>query len=163
MSDFLLYIKLDPYLAQWFINQMGGSTPVKLIKGCVESKHLQLFLEKRPPGVLPESPEGKVAVEIPYFRVKPPEVYNYLPEDAMKSLVKLIRDRFDWQLFTDIHVFKNMVFEQKELIYAWMNQNGIEKTGTNWDAIVMRYRVLRRRYLKNLRNKKYYENHKKCN
>ena len=48
MSQFLLYFKFEPYLAQWFIHEMGGTSPVELPRGSVESDILQLFLDKQP-------------------------------------------------------------------------------------------------------------------
>ena len=48
MSNFCVYVELEPYLAQWFIHEQGGASPVNLIKGSVESKILYTFLTKPP-------------------------------------------------------------------------------------------------------------------
>ena len=143
MSQISLYVPLDPYLAQWFIHDHGGSTPVELRRGSVESKVLEVYLAKRPPYVVPESGDGLVPVYIPTFRHKPAEAYNYLPKHALSALLNSIRNRFDVELWNDLHSFGRIGRRQDELIYAWMEKHGIEMTEANWNAIAKRYQRLR--------------------
>ncbi len=35
-ADMNLYLELEDYLAQWFINDQGGNNPVRLIRGSME-------------------------------------------------------------------------------------------------------------------------------
>ncbi len=146
MSKICIYIEMETYLAQWFIHEQGGETPVHLLRGSLESKILELYLQHRPDGVLPESAEGKLAIAIPSFRHKMPEVFNYLPKHATLALRGIIRNRFDVQLYTDLHNFGNITKRQDELIYAWMEKHGIELTETNWNAIAKRYQRQRKLY-----------------
>ena len=161
MSDFCIHIKLNDYLAQWFINSHGGQNPVRLLKGSIESKVLSLYLTKRPPTARPV-PVSKmnVSIVIPCFRTKPPEYFNYLPHYAYNALVKEIINRFDVDLFSSLHAFGHIGKKQKDLVYAWMEARGIEDSPRNWDAIVKRYQRLRNVYKNNERNKIKYNSKK---
>lgn len=158
MAQFLLYVPLEDYLAQWFINDQGGETPVHLTRGSVESKILEIFLTRRPVDINPDlGGEGKVAVVIPEFRNRTPEIYNHLPRHAMNQLQSCIRHRFDIALWKDLNCFGNIIRNrQDELIYAWMEKHGIEATEKNWNAIVKRYQRQRNIYLNRDRAKKKY-------
>ena len=63
MSNFLLYLKFEPYLVQWFIHEMGGTSPVELPRGSAESDILQLFLTKQPEDMSPDAAEKLSAAE----------------------------------------------------------------------------------------------------
>ncbi len=148
MSKICIYIEMETYLAQWFIHEQGGGVPVHLLRGSLESKILELYLQRRPDGVLPESAEGKLAIAIPTFRHKTPEVFNYLPEHATLALRNIIRNRFDVQLYSDLHNFGNITKRQDELIFAWMEKHEIELTEKHWNAIAKRYQRQRVLYIK---------------
>jgi hypothetical protein len=144
-----IYIDLEDYLAQWFIHEQGGNLPVQLTRGSVESKILEVYLTALPENKKPQcSSEGKVAIAIPSFRNRPPESYNYLPRHAHASLLSIIRNRFDIQLWKDLHQFGHISKRQDELIYAWMEKHGITINETNWNAIAKRYQRQRTVYLK---------------
>lgn len=161
MSRICLYIPLEDYLAQWLIHEHGGSVPVQFIRGSVESKILEVYLTHRPEDQLPEiGGEGKLAIAIPSFRNRPPEVFNYLPQRALSSLLTMIRNRFDIQLWNDLHNFGRISKRQDELIYAWMEKHGIEMTETNWNAIAKRYQRQRNIYMTRDRAKKQYSRKK---
>lgn len=161
MSQICLYIPLEDYLAQWFIHEHGGEVPVHLIRGSVESKILEVYLTHRPEDLLPDiGGEGKLAIAIPSFRNRPPEVFNYLPQRALSSLLNIIRNRFDIQLWGDLHHFGKISKRQDELIYAWMEKHGIEMTETNWNAIAKRYQRQRNIYMMRDRAKKQYNRKK---
>ncbi|MDE6461257.1 MAG: hypothetical protein K2L32_00590 [Muribaculaceae bacterium] len=161
MSQICLYIPLEDYLAQWFIHEHGGEVPVHLTRGSVESKILEVYLTHRPEDQLPEiGGEGKLAIAIPSFRNRPPEVFNYLPQRALSSLLTIIRNRFDIQLWTDLHHFGKISKRQDELIYAWMEKHGIEMTETNWNAIAKRYQRQRTIYIKRQWSKSSYSRKK---
>ena len=48
MSDICLYIPLEDYLADWFVNEQGGNRPVRLMRGSIESALLEQFLQTPP-------------------------------------------------------------------------------------------------------------------
>lgn len=149
----LLHLRLDPYLAQWFINEQGGE-PVRLDRASIESKILEQYLMTLPPNCEPQLPqEDTVAIIIPTFRVKDPAYYNYLPKTARDALVQCIRDRFDVELFTDLHTFARIGMRLDNIIYAWMETHGIELTETNWCVISKRYQRQRRVYTDRMRKR----------
>ncbi len=131
------------------MHEQGGTVPVQLTRGSVESRLLEVYLKHRPADLLPETNgEGKLAIAIPTFRNRPPEVFNYLPQRALNSLLTIIRDRFDVQLWKDLHGFGKISKRQDELIYAWMEKHGIAMTETNWNTIAKRYQHQRTAYIK---------------
>lgn len=157
MPDICLYIPLEDYLAQWFIHEQGGEVPVRLIRGSVESKIMETYLAKRPKELLPDTAgEGKLAIVIPAFRHRPPETYNFLPRQAVASLLNIIRNRFDVQLWEDLHHFGKIGKRQDYLIYAFMEKHGIEQSEKNWNAVAKRYQRQRNIYLMRERAKNQY-------
>lgn len=161
MSQICLYIPLEDYLAQWFVHEQGGEVPVQLTRGSVESKILEVYLAHRPDGQLPEKGgEGKLAIAIPSFRNRPPEVFNYLSKNALALLLNIIRNRFDLQLWEELHHFGKIGRRQDELIYAWMEKHRIDPTEKNWNAIAKRYQRQRNIYMMRERAKKQYSRKK---
>lgn len=155
MNEILIYIPLDDYLADWFVNEQGGSRPVKLMKGSVESGLLEQFLQVPPRDFIPRKPEeGRLAIIIPSFRHKSPLYYNYLPPRAMEALISCIRQRFDICLWQSIHRFSSVFHRKDNLIYAFMEKHHIEMNEKNWNAIAKRYQRKRDYYLMNERRKK---------
>ena len=68
MSEICVYLKMPSYLRQWFIHRHGGSNPVNLIRGSIESKLLQRATTPQPPGVLPaRQQEDEVAICLPIW------------------------------------------------------------------------------------------------
>ena len=104
--------------------------------------------------------EGLTAIVIPRFRHRPPQTYNYLTNATRNLLLSLIRSRFDYQLWSELHHLSNFGKEQKELIYAWLEKHGIEPEGKNWDSVNKRYRRLKEKYSDRQRSKKNYEQRK---
>lgn len=161
MLDFCIHIPLPPYLRQWLINEHGGEEPVRLKRGSVESKILSLYLTKRPEGVpVQVGGEGMISIIIPAFRSKNPQTYNYLPPKARECLLNAIRDRFDLQLWEDLHDFFKSEVDIKDLIYAWLEAHGMETDERNWLALEKRFRRLRDIYKSRLRAKMSYKKKK---
>ena len=68
MSGIFVYIKLETWLAQWVIHEMGGN-PINFSRKSVEHQILRMSLTKRPENVRADYPgENKVAIELPYFK-----------------------------------------------------------------------------------------------
>ena len=81
----LLYIELEDYLAQWFRHEQGGTDPVRLTRGSIESGLLEQFLQTPPPDYVPDfGGDGKLAIELPNFRNKDIRSYYYLPPKALR-------------------------------------------------------------------------------
>ena len=45
-DPYYIYLDLDPYLAQWFVHDSGGTQPVELRKLSTERRILEVFLQK---------------------------------------------------------------------------------------------------------------------
>ena len=158
MDPIFIYIHLDDYLAQWFINDQGGKYPVELKRGSVESIILESFLAKQPEDI-PQQTEANnpdaVKIAIPFFKSKDVNYFNYLPKRAEDLLVATIRNRFDVELWTTLHKFTSIINRQDELIYAFMESHGIEINEKNWCTIAKRYQRKRTVYRINERVKKF--------
>ncbi len=148
MSNICVYLQnIEPYLKQWFIHEHGGEYPVSLVRGSVESCMLKQFIEKRNEEEATNIDERTLAIYIPTFKDKDPRTYFYLPNRAKVALHKCIKNRFDIQMWQDLHQFSNLGLQIDDIIYAWMEQHGIELSEMNWNAIAKRYQRKRRAYL----------------
>lgn len=148
MSEYCVYVPMEAYLAQWYRHECGGTDPVVPPRGSIEGIHLEVFLQRLPNGEQPHMcREGEVAVALPYSKVKDPRVYNHLSRPAINAFVQIVRNRFDLALWNALNRFGYIGRRQADLIYAWMEANGIENTETNWNAIAKRYQRKRKMYL----------------
>ena len=153
-KEYYIFIKLEPYIKQWLINECGGTTPVMFPRHSTERGILEVFLEELPENVIPESShEDDLQILIPIFKHKKPDKFNYLPHNAKVALIQCIKNRFDVQLWLDLHRFGYIGKQQQDLIYAWMQKKGIEPDERNWNSIAKRYQRKRNYYLSNLRSK----------
>ena len=139
-KKFFIYLDLEPYLAQWFIHDSGGTQPIVLRKNSVERRILATYLLKLPPGARPNLKENSnVEIVLPENKAKPPKNYNDLSRQGLDILKRTIRDRFIIELWTDLHRHGYIGRRRDELIYAWMEAHGIEITDTNWNSIAKIY------------------------
>lgn len=162
MSKITFNLVLPPWLAQWFVHRCGGTMPVKLPKGSVESVLVQRFTV---PKSYAEDPDvtgmsGAVVIEIPENKAKPAETYSHLPVKAKKLLAKSISDNFNLCLAHDIVRPAFPLSLKRELIETWMEQNGIEYTSTNWEGVEKRFTRLRADMLTAQRVKKARKKHR---
>ena len=156
MLNYYLYLTMPDYLVQWYAHecrrnhQAAGDTfsapvyrypePVSPIRGSVESDILETFPTKQP-GPKPEDfKEGaNLVIQIPSFRHRDPQIYNYLRQSARDLLYECIRRRFKIALWRDVHNL-DTAFTRKDLaIQAWMEHHGIEDTETNYFAVLKVY------------------------
>ena len=42
-NRFYIYLDIDSYLAQWFINEQGGNNPVQLKRGCIYGAQNEVY------------------------------------------------------------------------------------------------------------------------
>ena len=100
MNEFLIYLSLPPYLAQWYANECTQihnrdkatcpreiyrfPTPVVPVRGSQESDVINMHLAKQPDAVPAKVPEdATIAIVIPSFTGKPVEYYNYVPQSGL--------------------------------------------------------------------------------
>lgn len=167
MNDYLIYLCLPPYLAQWYAHECTElhfrdkavcprdiyrfPTPVRPIRGSQESDVIQMHLAKQPGPVPDPVPEdATIAIIIPSFTGKPVEYYNYVPQSGLDHLEETIRYRFKSQLFEDIHEARRKVPQSRIdlLITAWMEDHCIEYDDTNFNTLLKIYQRRRDVYRK---------------
>lgn len=147
--EFLIYLHLEPYLAEWYLHENENVEPVHLKRGSAESDIVELFLTKLPKDAVPDSEDdANVRIVIPYFRARDPMTYNYLPPRAKKALAKTIYTRFRVQLWEELHRLENTETFITDLIYAWMEKHGISCSPENCETIRQCYYRKRKTYSK---------------
>lgn len=144
MALFTLYFSCESWLAQWFISDSGGGQPIKLRKNSPESKFLYSAI-RRKFDTDPDPPkEGNFVVYIPEYRGKNPFYNHYLPEAKRKVFLRIIKDRFDVQLWIDLAIVTTTT--TKDAIMDWMTSHGIEVTDKNYNAIAKRLQRMRKNF-----------------
>lgn len=162
MNDYLIYLPLEAFLAQWFRHRHGAVRygedsygAVRLVRGSVESKRLKALLDVPPSDYVPHpAPKDCVAVAIPSFPAKDPRQFNYVSPQGIAALVETIRDLFDLEIY-DYYV-KTYVRGSRidYMIEAWMAKNCIEYNDTNYNSVKKRLdRVRNKVYVQRYRDK----------
>lgn len=140
MSDICIYLKVEPYLAEWFTHEQGGTQPVHLRRGMVECDILEIFLRPLPKDEQPDTGQGaNLAIALPYFKSCDPRSRSYLPPVASRVLARVIHARFRVQLWEELHRLENVGAQLSALIYAWMEKHGISDTESNFFLISKMY------------------------
>lgn len=146
----VIYLRLDPYLAQWLIHEHGD--PVVFPKNSAENDVLELGLIRKPfLACTPGPGENRVPIVVPYFKNKDVRKYNYLDAAGRRSLAKCIRSRFVISLWNDLYKFGHIGRQKQDLIWTWMEAHGIEASETNFNTIFKIYKRKRDVYRHNLK------------
>lgn len=149
MSSFCIYLDVEPYLKQWFINDMGDEHPVTLVRNCAESDIIKNWLIKLPEDEKPQlSNQNMLAIYIPSYKDIDTETYYHLSPAALRLLKQCIRNRFVVELWKDLHNFGYIGIQKQDVIYAWMEAHHIEPTETNFNSIAKIYQRKRDVYKK---------------
>ena len=142
----VIHLQMEPYLVQWLKHE-HGTDPVEFPKNSAEYDIFEIYLIRKPTFALPNEPgENTVPIAIPYFKSKDVRGKYYLPKSARNSLKRCIRTRFVIQLWSDLFRFGYIGTGKQDLIWAWMENHGIEATDTNWSTIAKIYDRKRRAY-----------------
>ena len=136
----VIYLKMEPYLRQWFIHENGGVEPVRLRRGTPESNIFQAFISKKPEEWTAAPEDGSVAIVVPQYKSLDPEYWCYLPPKAARALYNCIKASLDVQLFRELHTIRSKEMQISDLIYAFMEKHGIEDTETNWNTLAKIYK-----------------------
>lgn len=138
-----VFIKLEPYLSDWFINRNGGSQPVELQRNSLEFRFLELHLDKAPKDYIPQinPEEGEIEVYLPHFRAYDIETYNYLSETDKKSLHTILREKFRYDIERDFLSYyrlfdEGMRMRLDDFANSWMSKHGITNDDTNYNSIL---------------------------
>lgn len=126
MSQFVIYVNLPKYLAQWATTRMGN--PVKFPAASPQNAIIRTYIRKRLPGepVEARAPEEATAIAIPDSVAKPPEEYNYIGERGKMAVQETVKDLFLRQLWCDISPLEKSPVGLNKLIAAWCEVNGID-------------------------------------
>lgn len=154
-------LKLPDYLRQWIVNAMGGEEPVRFPKGSAFSSCLRIFIRHKrlleqwtPPS------ENSIRIVVPKFPGKDPQYYNYLPLAAQKNLSDIIRDAFDSTLFKEVIAIENVGCRFNDIITTWMEEQNIEVNDRNFEAVIKRAKIIRRRLYDRQRKREEYRRKK---
>lgn len=153
MSNFVVYLKVKPFVRQWLVNHYGN--PVTFPAQSVENSTIRRFLTKQPNDSVPLiGSEEDIAISIPDSKQKPVLTYNFLGKYAKAAVIECIEDTFRLQMWNDLNDLHDCGCSILKAIQAWCENNGIS---IEYDyTIKMRYQRMRNSYLKNgidLRNK----------
>lgn len=143
MNDYVIYLKVEPYLAQWLINSFGN--PVELIRDSPESKLVKRFLDIQPQGIKPDlGHDANISVIIPFSKDKDPRTYNYLSPRAKKMLAESFYSIFINNLWTELGDLENIHCSITDVIYAWLEKHGIDEC--HWECVRQKYFRIRKKY-----------------
>ncbi len=152
MSNFVVYLKVKPFIKQWMVHHYGN--PVVFPAQSAENATIRRFIAKQPDGVPQMGDDDDVAISIPDSKQKPVVTYNYLGKHAKEAVIECIEDTFRLQMWKDLNDLHDCGCSILKAIQAWCENNGISM---EYDyTIKMRYQRMRNNYLKNgidLRNK----------
>lgn len=145
MSKFVVYLKLQPFIAQWLYHHYGN--PVKFQPQSVENSTILQFTRKLPEGRQPDTAaEGLTAVCIPDNEKKDPSVYNYLGPKGKEAVVDCIERTFKLMMWNELNDMSDVGCSVLSAIDAWCEMHGID---IEYDrTILMRYNRLRNSYVK---------------
>lgn len=125
MSQFVIYIQLEKYLAQWAEHHFGS--PIVFPPQSNENAVIRTFISRLPPGKMPDLNDGTLtAVAIPDSKAKPPSVFNYMGPRGKRAVKEAIKDLFRRSLWTDISPLENCSVGLNSRIAAWCEMHGID-------------------------------------
>lgn len=148
MSQFVTYIRLEPFVKQWLVHSYGE--PVRFPPQGVENATIRRFTQKQPSGVSPidvlGAADGDTPVCIPDSKAKDPAVYNYLGPSGRRAVQECVEDMFKLNLWTELNDLSDVGCTVMTAIYSWCEMHGISLDYA--DTIRQRYYRLRDGYLK---------------
>lgn len=145
MSNFVFYLKLQPFIAQWLHHHYGN--PVRFQPQSVENATILQFTTKLPEGCTPETAsEGLTAICIPDNEKKDPAIYNYLGKKAKDAVADCIERTFKLMMWSELNDMSRIGCSTLNAIDGWCEMHGIS---IDYDrTILMRYNRIRNSYVK---------------
>jgi hypothetical protein len=129
MSQFVIYINLEKYLAQWVRNHFGD--PVVFPAQSNANAVIRTFISRLPAGLTPDLPKddllcGKaVAFSIPDSKAKPARYFNYMGRRGKLAVKEVVRDLFKRSLWNDMSPLEGSNIGLNTRISAWCEMHGI--------------------------------------
>lgn len=125
MSDFVVYLSVEPYIKQWLVHAYGD--PVVFPSNSNENAVIRRFTTPRPSNLQPKLPaDNEVAIKIPSCKYKNPETYNYLSLHAKQALVEAIGDNFRNNMWSDLGDLADSSCKKMSAFRAWCSNQGID-------------------------------------
>jgi hypothetical protein len=93
-------------------------------------------------------------IRIPFFKEADPRVYNYLGKNAKQLLLESFKQIVERSMLDEISKLENHYSGKiSDLIYTWMENHRVENNQTNWYTLSQKYYRLRKKYVKNRKQK----------
>lgn len=144
MSNFVVYVRFEPFVAQWLTHSYGS--PVVFPAQSVENSVLRRFTQKQPGAVPAAPPPDALAIVLPDSRAKDPAVYNHLGRHGQKAVVEIVEDNFRRALWNELHDLLRQRLKLMTAIYSWCELHGISIDYA--DTIRQRFYRIRDAYVK---------------
>lgn len=143
MSQFCVYIKLQPFVAQFLAHSLGN--PITFPAQSVENLTLHTMLTLQPKGVMPDTAaEGLTAIAIPDSKTKPPCSWFHLTTLGKKAVVECCEALFMRCLWSELGDVSLLGCKTSTAIAAWCQNHGIDIEHA--DTVRQRYYRLRDLY-----------------
>lgn len=125
MSQFCLYIKLQPFVSQFLTHSLGN--PITFPSQSVENSTIHIFIDRLPNGKKPDTAdEGLTAVRIPDSKTKPAATYNYMSPRGKDAIVQCCELLFNRNLWVELGDMSAIGCKTMTAIYAWCEKHGID-------------------------------------
>lgn len=164
MSEYLIYLDLPLYLAQWYADECSRihqqdqevqslsvyrfPEPVRPVRGSQEADIIEYYLDKQPqdnPDVNRDN--ATIAIAVPFYKHKDPRTYNYLSPSAKQLLAESIRKRFTIQLWQYMVRFEHTKLRRDLLLESFMTLHHIDvNSETNCLAVAKIYQRKKKIY-----------------
>lgn len=141
MSNFVIYLQLEPFVSQWLTHSYGS--PVKFPAQSVENATIRRFLAKQPEGATSIEREG-TAIALPDSKAKPTLVYNHLGKHGKAALTECIEDNFKRCLWMEMCDADFDRMGMTRAMCAWCEMHGISVEYA--DTIRQRFYRIRESY-----------------
>ena len=118
MSKFVVYLRVQPFVAQWLHHHFGD--PVQFQPHSVENSTILQFTQKLPAGRQPDvAAPDLTAVCIPDNEKKDPAVYNYLGAKGKDAVVDCIERTFKLMMWSELNDMSDVGCSVLGAIDAW--------------------------------------------
>ena len=125
MSDFVIYLKLKPFIRQYLIHSFGD--PVRFDDHSVSNARIISVLQRRHKGAAPETAaEGLTAICIPYSKQKDPACFNFISSHGKKLIEEHIESIFLTNLWNEMSEMCGDDTKLQSAAYAWCEMHGID-------------------------------------
>lgn len=125
MSQFCIYIKLQPFVAQFLTHSLGN--PIAFPSQSVENATIHIFIDRLPADRLPDvAEEGLTAVRIPDSKTKPAATFNYMSPRGKNAIVECCDLLFNRCLWVELGDMSALGCKTMTVIYAWCEKHGID-------------------------------------